>query len=77
MIPNLSSQAASYIENTKRKLPAGIFPYSFSVITSLLKTPSKALRLEILELLFIRLLHFLAHYPDFSTTQEELMDMAR
>ncbi len=37
----------------------------------------KALRLENLELLFIRLLHFLAHHPDFATTHDELMDMAR
>lgn len=35
------------------------------------------MRVENLELLFIRLLHLLAHHPDFATTQDEFMDMAR
>ena len=35
-----------------------------------------ALRVEHLELIFIRLLHLLAHHPDFGTTKEELLDAA-
>ncbi|CAA7268353.1 unnamed protein product [Cyclocybe aegerita] len=35
-----------------------------------------AVRLEHLEVIFIRLLHLLAHHPDFATDQEELPDMA-
>ncbi|PPQ70235.1 hypothetical protein CVT25_011295 [Psilocybe cyanescens] len=37
---------------------------------------SPALRVENLEIIFIRLLHLLAHHPDFGTSQEELLDMA-
>ncbi|KAF9559464.1 hypothetical protein CPC08DRAFT_763333 [Agrocybe pediades] len=37
---------------------------------------SAAARLEYLESIFIRLLHLLAHHPDFGVSQEELMDMA-
>jgi len=37
----------------------------------------QAMRVENLELLFIRLLHLLAHHPDFAKTQDELMDTAR
>ena len=37
---------------------------------------SLALRVEHLELIFIRLLHLLAHHPDFGTTKEELLDAA-
>ena len=32
--------------------------------------------MEHLELIFIRLLHLLAHHPDFGTTKEELLDSA-
>lgn len=32
--------------------------------------------MEHLELIFIRLLHLLAHHPDFGTTKEELLDAA-
>ena len=38
--------------------------------------PSLALRMEHLELIFIELLHLLAHHPDFGTTKEELLDSA-
>ncbi|KAF9527490.1 cohesin-associated protein Pds5 [Crepidotus variabilis] len=51
------NNAASYITNVKRQLPA-------------------ALRVDNLEIIFIRLLHLLAHHPDFNTTQDELMDLA-
>ena len=36
----------------------------------------QALRLEHLELIFIRFLHLLAHHPDFAPTETELLDMA-
>jgi len=35
-----------------------------------------ALRLEHLEIVFLRLLHLLAHHPDFGVSQEEFLDMA-
>ncbi|PPQ74839.1 hypothetical protein CVT26_005219 [Gymnopilus dilepis] len=35
-----------------------------------------AMRVEHLEIIFIRLLHLLAHHPDFGTTQDELLDLA-
>jgi sister-chromatid-cohesion protein PDS5 len=72
---NSASQAVSYVENAKRKLSPGTFLHSSDVRS--LKFFFEALRLEIFELLFIRLLHFLAHHPDFATTQEELMELAR
>lgn len=34
------------------------------------------MRVENLEIVFVRLLHLLAHHPDFGTSQEELLDMA-
>ncbi|KAG2003330.1 cohesin-associated protein Pds5 [Coprinopsis cinerea AmutBmut pab1-1] len=35
------------------------------------------IKLENLELIFIRLLHLLAHHPDFSTSHEDLFDIAK
>ncbi|KAF8899783.1 armadillo-type protein [Gymnopilus junonius] len=35
-----------------------------------------AMRVDHLETIFIRLLHLLAHHPDFGTTQDELVDLA-
>ena len=35
------------------------------------------LRLETFEMLFLRILHLLAHHPDFATTQEALPDIAK
>jgi sister-chromatid-cohesion protein PDS5 len=34
-------------------------------------------RVEHFELIFFRLLHFLAHHPDFSSSQEDLPDIAK
>lgn len=34
-------------------------------------------RVEYFELLFVRLLHILAHHPDFSTEHEDLLDLAK
>ncbi|RXW15368.1 hypothetical protein EST38_g10488 [Candolleomyces aberdarensis] len=36
-----------------------------------------ALRVEHLEVIFIRLLHLLAHHPDFSTAHEDLLDIVK
>ncbi|KAF6757823.1 cohesin-associated protein Pds5 [Ephemerocybe angulata] len=41
------------------------------------KRLTPALRVEYLELIFIRLLHLLAHHPDFSTTHDDLLDIAK
>jgi predicted membrane channel-forming protein YqfA (hemolysin III family) len=30
-----------------------------------------------MEMIFIRLLHLLAHHPDFATSQEEMLDIAK
>lgn len=36
-----------------------------------------AARVELFEIIFIRLLHLLAHHPDFSTAHENLQEMAK
>lgn len=36
-----------------------------------------AARVDHLEVIFIRLLHLLAHHPDFSIAHENLQDMAK
>ncbi|KAF5351176.1 hypothetical protein D9756_008405 [Leucocoprinus leucothites] len=46
-------------------------------VRSLLKKLPPAQRVEYFELLFIRLLHTLAHHPDFSTGHEDLLDLAK
>lgn len=40
------------------------------------KLPTQA-RVESLDLVFIRLLHLLAHHPDFSTQHDDLLDIAK
>jgi sister-chromatid-cohesion protein PDS5 len=35
-----------------------------------------AIKVEHFEIIFIRLLHLLAHHPDFGMEQDELLDMA-
>ncbi|KAF5318692.1 hypothetical protein D9619_010650 [Psilocybe cf. subviscida] len=47
-----------------------------SYIVNTKRRMSPAVRMENLELIFIRLLHILAHHPDFGTSKEDLMDMA-
>ncbi|KZT28070.1 hypothetical protein NEOLEDRAFT_1130032 [Neolentinus lepideus HHB14362 ss-1] len=46
-------------------------------VTFAIRTLPTAVRLEHFELMFIRLLHLLAHHPDFATTHEALIDIAR
>lgn len=36
-----------------------------------------ALKLQSLEMTFIRLLHLLAHHPDFALTEENISDIAK
>ena len=38
---------------------------------------AQAVRVEHLEMTFIRLLHALAHHPDFNTTHDDLLDIAK
>lgn len=70
-------QAASYISGTFKKMN------SSRSISSLLflMTHSRHLflgqRAEHFELIFIRLLHLLAHHPDFNTTHDDLLDVAK
>ncbi|KAF8156995.1 armadillo-type protein [Crassisporium funariophilum] len=47
-----------------------------SYINNLKSRMSPALRVEHLEMIFIRLLHLLAHHPDFATDKDEVLDMA-
>lgn len=46
-------------------------------VRSLLKKLNPQQRVEYFELLFVRLLHTLAHHPDFSTEHEDLLDLAK
>ncbi|TFK49359.1 hypothetical protein OE88DRAFT_1646400 [Heliocybe sulcata] len=46
-------------------------------VTYAIRALPAGVRLEHFELLFIRLLHVLAHHPDFSTAHEALVDIAR
>jgi hypothetical protein len=39
--------------------------------------PLLAARVDLFEIIFIRLLHLLAHHPDFSTAHENLQEMAK
>ncbi|KAF8970162.1 armadillo-type protein [Flammula alnicola] len=47
-----------------------------SYVTNAKHRMTPALRVEHLEIIFIRMLHLLAHHPDFGTAQDELLDMA-
>ncbi|KAJ3508895.1 hypothetical protein NLJ89_g5509 [Agrocybe chaxingu] len=67
--------ASYYVENAKKRLPPGMFGDSEGLPRTNFM-PFSAVRLEHLEVIFIRLLHLLAHHPDFATDQEELPDMA-
>ncbi|EKM75631.1 hypothetical protein AGABI1DRAFT_132023 [Agaricus bisporus var. burnettii JB137-S8] len=46
-------------------------------VRALLKKLNPQQRVEYFELLFVRLLHILAHHPDFSTEHEDLLDLAK
>ncbi|KAF9068921.1 armadillo-type protein [Rhodocollybia butyracea] len=46
-------------------------------VNALIRKLSPEMRTQNLELIFIRLLHLLAHHPDFATSQTELQDIAK
>ncbi|THV07080.1 hypothetical protein K435DRAFT_772803 [Dendrothele bispora CBS 962.96] len=48
-----------------------------SYISASMKRLPAALRVQSIELIFVRLLHTLAHHPDFATTKDELVDIAK
>ncbi|KAF9457542.1 armadillo-type protein [Collybia nuda] len=48
-----------------------------SYISGALRKMNPAVRSEHLEIIFIRLLHLLAHHPDFNTSHDDLLDIAK
>jgi len=48
-----------------------------SYVQAAIKKLPAAFKMQHLELTFIRLLHLLAHHPDFSTSPEDMMDIAK
>ncbi|KAJ8473024.1 hypothetical protein ONZ45_g16446 [Pleurotus djamor] len=77
---------------SSRKLPArfSVIPFmtihdpetdvrfiASSYVSGALKRMTPALRFEHFEYIIIRLLHVLAHHPDFSTSANDLLDMAK
>ncbi|KAJ6631101.1 armadillo-type protein [Mycena sp. CBHHK59/15] len=49
---------------------------AMSYINGVLRRLPPAKRVQHMEIIFIRLLHLLAHHPDFATSHEELIDIA-
>ncbi|KAG2124196.1 armadillo-type protein [Suillus clintonianus] len=77
---------------TARKLPAqyNLIPFltvhdpeadvksrAISYVTHASRNLPAALKVDLFEIIFIRLLHLLAHHPDFSTAHENLQEMAK
>ncbi|KAJ7207075.1 armadillo-type protein [Mycena pura] len=56
---------------------ADVRTMAVSYVTGVVRRLSAAKRMQQMEMMFIRLLHFLAHHPDFGTTQEEMLDISR
>ncbi|KAJ7432911.1 armadillo-type protein [Mycena galericulata] len=50
---------------------------AMSYVNGAMRKLAPAKRVQDMEMIFIRLLHLLAHHPDFSTSQEELLDIAK
>ncbi|KAJ7160887.1 armadillo-type protein [Mycena filopes] len=48
-----------------------------SYVTGVMQKMPAAKRVQHMEMMFIRLLHLLAHHPDFATSQEEMLDIAK
>ncbi|KAI0689173.1 armadillo-type protein [Cytidiella melzeri] len=46
-------------------------------VTHVLRSMPKQMRLDTFEMIFIRLLHLLAHHPDFAITEDALPDIAK
>lgn len=64
----------SYVSGIVRRLPPGALFDTYSSVTLIFL---QAKRVQHMELMFLRLLHLLAHHPDFATSQEEMLDMAK
>jgi sister-chromatid-cohesion protein PDS5 len=50
---------------------------AISYVTYASRNISAAAKVDLFEIIFIRLLHLLAHHPDFSTAHENLQEMAK
>ncbi|KAJ7145311.1 armadillo-type protein [Mycena crocata] len=50
---------------------------AMSYVNGIMRKLPIAKRVQHMEMMFIRLLHLLAHHPDFATSQEELIDIAK
>ncbi|KAG1732950.1 armadillo-type protein [Suillus lakei] len=50
---------------------------AISYVTHASRNLSAAAKVDLFEIIFIRLLHLLAHHPDFSTAHENLQEMAK
>ncbi|KAJ7839550.1 armadillo-type protein [Mycena olivaceomarginata] len=48
-----------------------------SYVQGVMRKYLPAKRVQHMEMIFIRLLHLLAHHPDFATSQEEMLDIAK
>ncbi|KAJ7695426.1 cohesin-associated protein Pds5 [Mycena rosella] len=73
---DVKALAMSYVNGVVRKASAGsdsTFVHVFVIEADHLV----AKRVQNMEMMFIRLLHLLAHHPDFATSQEELLDIAK
>jgi hypothetical protein len=72
-----SFQATAYVSHMLRSLPAGELIETIRREIDIAHSTFPALRLEHLEIVFVRFLHLLAHHPDFATSLDCLRDIAR
>ncbi|KAJ7135989.1 cohesin-associated protein Pds5 [Mycena epipterygia] len=56
---------------------ADVKALAMSYVNGVVRRLPPAKRVQHMEMLFIRLLHLLAHHPDFATSQEEMLDIAK
>ncbi|KAF8189855.1 cohesin-associated protein Pds5 [Mycena galopus ATCC 62051] len=56
---------------------ADVKALAISYVQGVMRGYVPAKRVQYMEMMFIRLLHVLAHHPDFATSQEEMLDMAK
>ncbi|KAJ7487778.1 armadillo-type protein [Mycena latifolia] len=56
---------------------ADVKALAVSYVNGVVRKSPAAKRVQNMEMMFIRLLHLLAHHPDFATSQEELLDIAK
>lgn len=65
------------LRHTRRSLYAQTYAPSLPSLLKALLTSLPEIRLDNFEMIFLRLLHLLAHHPDFSISDEGLPDMAK